>query len=72
MTNNELVDDDFVSKKAAVALNKVGYDAPLHTHYLVGMGDMVCRPILQKAVEWLRERHNISRNNCYLRIHQGQ
>lgn len=60
MTNNELVDDDFVSKKAAVALSKVGYDAPLHTHYLVGMGDMVCRPILQKAVEWLRERHNIS------------
>lgn len=40
MTNNELVDDDFVSKKAAVALNKVGYDAPLLYH----------------AQKWLREK----------------
>lgn len=71
MANNELTDDDFVSKKAAVALNMVGYDAPMHTHHLIGMGDMVCRPILQKAVEWLRERCHISlRINYTMQTHK--
>ena len=77
IANKDLIDGDYVNEEAALALSRVGYDVPTHTHYtgykgygnvsltsspekLTGVGSIVDRPILQKAVEWLRERCHIS------------
>ena len=77
IANKDLVSGDYVNLDAAIALSKVGYDVPTHTHYtgykgygnvsltssperLTGIANMLDRPILQKAVEWLRERCHIS------------
>lgn len=88
IANKDLVNSDYVNFDAALALSKVGYDIPTHTHYtgykdygnvsltsnaekLTGVGSIIDRPILQKAVEWLRERHNISlRINYAMQTHK--
>lgn len=88
IANKDLVSGDYVNLDAALALSKVGYDIPTHTHYtgykdygnvsltsnaekLTGVGSIIDRPILQKAVEWLRERHNISlRINYAMQTHK--
>lgn len=88
IANKDLVSGDYVNLDAAIALSKVGYDVPTHTHYtgykgygsvsltsnaekLTGVGSIIDRPILQKAVEWLRERHNISlRINYAMQTHK--
>lgn len=88
IANKDLVNSDYVNFDAALALSKVDYDIPTHTHYtgykdygnvsltsnaekLTGVGSIIDRPILQKAVEWLRERHNISlRINYAMQTHK--
>lgn len=33
ITNKELSDNDYVSLDAGLALKRIGYDIPVHTHY---------------------------------------
>ena len=88
IANKDLVNGDYVNLDAALALSKVGYDVPTHTHYtrykgygnvsltssperLTGVANMLDRPILQKAMEWLRERRHISlRINYAMHTHK--
>ncbi len=77
ITNKELSDNDYVSLDAGLALKRIGYDIPVHTHYHIRDNvstisitsnaeswleyeSVIDRPILQKALEWLREKHKVN------------
>lgn len=82
MANNGLTDGDYVNAEAAIALMHVGYESSIDscssnyrgqrlsyvTEKVPGTGGcMVSRPLLQKAVEWLREHHKVSLRVNYSR-----
>lgn len=73
--NKEFQESDYVSRDAAIALKEIGFNLPTHTYYRVCNGNIgvalspeiwnenkgvVSRPIIQKAVEWLREVRTVS------------
>lgn len=73
MLNKDLSIYDYVSLEAAKALKSIGFNLPTHTHYgrhgINTTSDpeswldndlVIDRPILQKAVEWLRETQRVS------------
>lgn len=81
--NKELQESDYVSKDAAIALKEIGFNLPTHTYYRTCNGNVgvalsseiwnekdgvVSRPIIQKAVEWLREVRHVSLRPSFLLV----